>query len=170
MDLKQIIRSIPDFPEKGILFRDITTVLQDGAALREAVSQMASFIEGKDFDLVAGPESRGFIFGVPIAYNMSKGFVPIRKKGKLPSKTLSKEYALEYGTSTIEMHADAIQKGQRVVIIDDLLATGGTCKAAAELIQDAGGIVSAMVFFIELEALGGQALLNGYDVYSVVKY
>ena len=170
MDLKKYVRDIPDFPEKGILFRDITTVLKDGEALKEAVDQMAKCMENSEYDIIAGPESRGFIFGVPIAYKFSKGFIPIRKKGKLPAETISKEYALEYGTATIEMHKDAIKKGDKVYIVDDLLATGGTAKAMAEMVEEAGGIVAGFVFLIELEGLEGRKALEGYNVHSVLKY
>lgn len=170
MDLKKYVRDIPDFPQKGILFRDITTVLKDGEALKEAVDQMAECMENSEYDIIAGPESRGFIFGVPIAYKLSKGFIPIRKKGKLPAETISKEYALEYGTATIEMHKDAIKKGDKVYIVDDLLATGGTAKAMAEMVEEAGGIVAGFVFLIELEGLEGRKALEGYSVHSILKY
>jgi adenine phosphoribosyltransferase len=170
MDLKEKIRTIPDFPEPGILFRDITPVLQDPAALRQAVDAVMEAVSGLAFDLVVGPESRGFLFGVPVAYNLGKGFVPIRKAGKLPYQVLRRQYNLEYGVATIEMHADAIQPGQRVAIVDDLLATGGTCRALAELVEQAGGQVAAMVFLIELEALGGREILKGYEVRSILHY
>lgn len=170
MDLKKYVRDIPDFPQKGVLFRDITTVLKDGEALKQAVDQMAELMEKTEYDIIAGPESRGFIFGVPIAYKLSKGFIPIRKKGKLPAETISKEYALEYGTATIEMHKDAINKGDRVYIVDDLLATGGTAKAMAEMIEEAGGVVAGFVFLIELEGLEGRKALEGYNVEAVLKY
>ena len=170
MDFTKVIRTIPDFPEKGIMFRDITTVLKDGDALHAAVDKTCEELEGVDFDIVIGPESRGFIFGTPVAYKLNKGFVPARKAGKLPYKTLAKAYDLEYGTATIEIHEDAIKKGQKVVIVDDLLATGGTCKALCELIESCGGIVAAIVFFIELEELKGRDVLKGYNVSSLVKY
>ena len=170
MDLKKYVRDIPDFPQKGILFRDITTILKDGEALKEAVDQMAEAMEKTEYDIIAGPESRGFIFGVPIAYKFSKGFIPIRKKGKLPAETISKEYALEYGTATIEMHKDAINKGDRVYIVDDLLATGGTAKAMAEMVEEAGGVVAGFVFLIELEGLEGRKVLEGYNVETILKY
>jgi adenine phosphoribosyltransferase len=170
MDLTKIIRDIPDFPEPGILFRDITPVLQDAEALVSSVDQMAEKMAQTQYDIIAGPESRGFIFGVPLAYKLKKGFIPIRKKGKLPSETISKEYALEYGTATIEMHKDAIKKGQKVFIVDDLLATGGTAKAMAQMIEEAGGIVAGFVFLIELEGLNGRKVLEGYAVESVIKY
>jgi adenine phosphoribosyltransferase len=170
MDFKEIIRDIPDFPQKGILFRDITPVLQTAEYLNAAILAVRDLVEGLDFDLVAGPESRGFIFGVPLAYEMRKGFVPVRKAGKLPYETHRKEYDLEYGTGVIEIHKDSIKKGQRVVVIDDLLATGGTCRALCELIEEAGGKVVAAVFFIELSALKGREALNGRTVLSIVKY
>lgn len=170
MDIKSKIRSINDFPEKGVIFRDITSLLQDKDGLKDSIDAMQKRLVKLDFDLIIGAESRGFIFGMPIAYNLNKGFVPVRKQGKLPAKTISKEYALEYGSATIEMHEDAVEKGQRVVIIDDLLATGGTAKAMVELIEEAGGIVVALDFLIELEALEGRKQLAGYDVNSVVVY
>lgn len=143
MDLKDKIRNIQDFPQEGVLFRDITTLLKDAEGMKEAIDQMTAKLEGIDFDLVLGPESRGFIFGMPVAYNMSKGFVPVRKAGKLPAEVVSKEYALEYGTATIEIHKDAIQPGQKVVIVDDLMATGGTAKAIVEMVEEMGGEVAA---------------------------
>jgi len=170
MDFKGVIRSVQDFPEEGVLFRDITTVLSDPTTLRASVDEICDLIKDKDFDLVIGPESRGFIFGVPVAYKLSKGFIPARKKGKLPYKTLTKSYDLEYGSAEIEVHVDAIKKGQKVVIIDDLLATGGTCKALCELIEEAGGEVLCMIFFIELEGLKGREILSNYDIKSIVKY
>jgi len=170
MDFKEIIRTIPDFPEKGILFRDISTVLKDAGALKKAVDSMADNVRNLDFDLIIGPESRGFIFGVPLAYVLGKGFVPIRKAGKLPYKTIKKTYALEYGESALEMHLDAVKPGQRVVIADDLLATGGTSKAMAEMAEEMGASVAHMAFFIELEALGGRELLKKYEISSIVKY
>jgi len=170
MDLKQIIRTIPDFPREGVIFRDISTVLSDPAALRSAVDQIVDMIKDAEFDLIVGPESRGFIFGVPAAYILNKGFVPVRKAGKLPYKTIKKSYSLEYGTAEIEMHADAVSSGNRVAVIDDLLATGGTSKAIAELIEEAGGRVVKMAFLIELISLGGRGALNGYDISSAIKY
>jgi adenine phosphoribosyltransferase len=170
MELKNYVRSINDFPIKGIVFRDITTVLKDPKALRGSVDAMGSLLNGIRFDLMLGPESRGFIFGMPLAYNLDKGFVPVRKAGKLPAEVVRREYALEYGTATIEIHKDAIQPGQRVVIADDLLATGGTAKAIVELVEEMGAQVAAMIFFIELEDLGGRGLLAGYDVRSILKY
>ena len=162
MDLKDKIRSIENFPQEGVLFRDITTLLKDAEGMKEAIDQMTAKLDGVDFDLVLGPESRGFIFGMPVAYNMGKGFVPVRKAGKLPAEVVSKEYALEYGTATIEMHKDAIQPGQKVVIVDDLMATGGTAKAIVEMVEEMGGDVAALLFLIELDLLEGRKVLPGY--------
>ncbi len=170
MDLKTIIRDIHDFPKEGIVFKDITPILQDPAALRASMDQMQDKLEGIDFDLVVGPESRGFIFGVPMAYNMNKGFIPVRKAGKLPFQTSKKEYDLEYGSAVIEIHVDAIKPGQKVIIVDDLLATGGTSKAMVELIEEMGGEVVAMLYLIELEFLKGRDVLQGYKVESLMKY
>ena len=170
MDLKKHVREIPDFPIPGILFRDITTVLKDRAALKCAMDAMIDLTKDLQFDSILGPESRGFIFGVPMAYSIGKGFVPVRKAGKLPGEVEKKEYALEYGTATIEIHKDAVKPGQRFIIADDLLATGGTAKAVVELIKQLGGIVVAHVYFIELEGLGGRAVLEGEDVRAVLVY
>ncbi|MDR1689351.1 MAG: adenine phosphoribosyltransferase [Clostridiales bacterium] len=170
IELKEVIRTIPDFPEQGILFRDITTVLQNPDAFKFAVDKIADAVSGWDFDLIAGPESRGFIFGTPLSYILGKGFVPIRKAGKLPYKTISKSYSLEYGSASVEMHTDAILPGQKVIIIDDLLATGGTCKAIAQLIEEAGGEVAGMCFLIELLELGGREKNSGYDIKSILRY
>ena len=170
MDLKDKIRSIENFPQEGVLFRDITTLLKDAEGMKEAIDQMTAKLEGVDFDLVLGPESRGFIFGMPVAYNMGKGFVPVRKAGKLPAEVVSKEYALEYGTATIEMHKDAIQPGQKVVIVDDLMATGGTAKAIVEMVEEMGAEVAAMLFLIELDFLEGRKVLPGYKIESVIHY
>ena len=170
MDLKDKIRNIQDFPQEGVLFRDITTLLKDAEGMKEANDQMTAKLEGIDFDLVLGPESRGFIFGMPVAYNMSKGFVPVRKAGKLPAEVVSKEYALEYGTATIEIHKDAIQPGQKVVIVDDLMATGGTAKAIVEMVEEMGGEVAALLFLIELDFLEGRKVLPDYKIDSVIHY
>ena len=170
MDLKDKIRNIQDFPQEGVLFRDITTLLKDAEGMKEAIDQMTAKLEGIDFDLVLGPESRGFIFGMPVAYNMSKGFVPVRKAGKLPAEVVSKEYALEYGTATIEIHKDAIQPGQKVVIVDDLMATGGTAKAIVEMVEEMGGEVAAMLFLIELDFLEGRKVLPDYRIESIIHY
>lgn len=168
MDLKTLIREVPDFPKEGILFYDITTILQNPEGLKASINQIQAKLEGIEFDYIVGPESRGFIFGVPVAYNTGKGFLPIRKAGKLPYKTKSKEYALEYGTATIEMHIDAIKPGDKVVIIDDLLATGGTSKATVELIESLGGEVVKLVYLIELDFLKGRDKLKNYDVDSII--
>lgn len=168
--MEEYVRSIPDFPEPGIIFRDVTSVLQDADGLKLAIDEMQKRISDLDFDVIAGTESRGFIFGMPLAYNLHKPFVLIRKKGKLPCETVQKEYELEYGTATIEIHKDAIKPGQRVVLIDDLIATGGTIKAAAELIEMLGGEVVKMVFLMELKGLNGRDLLQKYDLSSVIEY
>lgn len=157
--VEDYIRSIPDFPEPGIIFRDITTVMQDPDGFKLAIDSMEDTIKDLDFDVIAGLESRGFMFGTPIAYNMGKPFVPIRKKGKLPCETISEEYSLEYGTAEIEIHTDAIKKGQKVVIVDDLIATGGTVEAAIKLIERLGGEVVACVFLTELVDLKGRDVL-----------
>jgi len=170
MDLKALIRDVKDFPKEGIIFKDITTVLQDPEGLRNSVDAMQKVLEDVDFEIVIGPESRGFIFGVPLAYNMNKGFVPVRKAGKLPYKTESIEYSLEYGTATIEMHTDSIKPGDRVVVIDDLLATGGTSKAMIELIEKLGGVVVKMVYLIELTFLDGREVIGDYDITSIIQY
>ncbi|MCI6022124.1 MAG: adenine phosphoribosyltransferase [Clostridia bacterium] len=168
--LEEYVRSIPDFPEKGIIFRDVTSVLQDADGLHLAIDGIQNILSDVDFDVVVGPESRGFIFGVPVAYNMHKAFVPVRKKGKLPCETISQEYALEYGTATIEMHKDSIKPGQKVVIIDDLIATGGTTEAIIKLVEELGGKVVKIAFLMELEGLKGRDKLAGYSVDSVIKY
>ena len=168
--LEEYVKSIPDFPEKGIIFRDVTSVLQDADGLHMAIDQMQKKLEGVDFDIVLGTESRGFIFGVPIAYNMHKAFVPVRKKGKLPRATISQTYDLEYGTATIEIHKDAIQPGQKVVIIDDLIATGGTTEAIIKMVEELGGEVVRCVFLMELAGLKGREKLNGYDIDSAIIY
>jgi len=168
--LKNKIRSIENFPEEGVIFRDITTLLKDAEGMKAAIDEMTKKLEGVDFDVVLGPESRGFIFGMPVAYNMGKGFVPVRKAGKLPAEVVSKEYALEYGTATIEMHKDAIQPGQKVVIVDDLMATGGTAKAIVEMVEEMGAEVAAMLFLIELDFLDGRKVLPGYRIESVIHY
>lgn len=170
MNLKDSIRSIKDFPEEGIIFRDITTLLKNPEALKQAVDEIDEKLADVDYDVIVAPESRGFIFGMPLAYLRGKGFVPIRKKGKLPAETVSREYALEYGTATIEMHVDAVKKGQKVVIIDDLLATGGTAKAMIELVESVGAEVSALCFLIELDDLKGRDFLKGYNVKTILNY
>lgn len=168
--IEEYVRSIPDFPEPGIIFRDITSVLQDADGLQLAIDSMIKLLDGVDFDVVAGTESRGFIFGVPIAYEMHKPFVPVRKKGKLPCETISQSYDLEYGQATIEMHKDSIKPGQKVVLVDDLIATGGTIEAAIKLVEQLGGEVVKVIFLMELAGLKGRERLNGYDVASVITY
>lgn len=168
--VKDYIISIPDFPEKGIIFRDITGVLQNADGLQSAIDELAEKLDGIEFDAIAGTESRGFIFGAPLAYKMNKPFVLIRKKGKLPRETVSKSYSLEYGTAEIEIHKDAIAPCEKVVLIDDLIATGGTMKAAAELVEELGGKVEKILFLIELAGLNGRETLKGYDVDSIVVY
>ena len=164
------IRVIPDFPEPGVMFRDITTVFQDADGLRLAIDQMQDAVKDLDFDLIVGAESRGFIYGAAMAYNLHKPLVLVRKKGKLPWKTESVDYDLEYGKSTLEIHIDAVKPGQKVLLVDDLLATGGTLKAAAELVEKLGGEVLGILVMIELKGLGGRKKLEGYRVDSVVAY
>lgn len=168
--LEEYVRSIPDFPEPGIIFRDVTTILKDADGLQLAVDRLLAMLAQVDYDVIVGPESRGFIFGVPVAYLQHKGFVPVRKKGKLPCETISVRYDLEYGQAEIEIHKDAIRPGQRVVIIDDLLATGGTMKAMTELIEQLGGEVVKICLVMELSGLNGRKLLAGYPVESVITY
>ena len=168
--LEEYVRSIPDFPEPGIIFRDITSILQDADGLKLAIDSMQKCLDDVEFDVVVGTESRGFIFGVPIAYNLHKPFVPVRKKGKLPCETISQSYDLEYGSATIEMHKDSIKPGQKVVLIDDLIATGGTIEAAAKLVEELGGEVVRIIFLMELAGLKGREKLKKYDVRSVICY
>lgn len=170
MDLKKWIRTIPDFPQEGILFRDITTLLKDPEGLQEAIRQLQEGTKDMEYDVIVGPESRGFIFGVPLAYAQGKGFVPVRKPGKLPAAVFSQDYELEYGVSRLEMHQDAILPGQKVLIVDDLLATGGTAGAIAQLVCNAGGSVAGFAFLIELADLKGRDLLSEYPVCSVITY
>ena len=168
--LEEYVTSIPDFPEPGIIFRDITSILQDADGLKLAIDSMEECLKDVEVDVIAGTESRGFIFGVPIAYNLHKPFVPIRKKGKLPRETVSKSYDLEYGSATIEMHKDSIRPGQKVVLVDDLIATGGTIEAAIDLIEQLGGEVVKIVFLMELAGLKGRERLKNYNVESVLCY
>ncbi len=168
--LEEYVRSIPDFPEPGIIFRDVTSILQDADGLHMAVDSLIDMVKDLDYDLVIGPESRGFIFGVPVAYAQHKGFVPVRKKGKLPCETIAMEYDLEYGQATIEMHKDAIRPGQKVIIVDDLIATGGTTEAIVKLIEQLGGQVVKICFVMELVGLKGREHLKGYDVDSAIIY
>ena len=168
--IEEYVRSIPDFPEPGIIFRDVTSVLQDADGLQLAIDSMQDCLEGEEFDVITGLESRGFIFGMPIAYNLHKPFVLVRKAGKLPCETVSRTYDLEYGSATIEMHKDSIKPGQRVVIVDDLIATGGSVEAAIKLVEELGGVVVKVVFLMELAGLKGRERLAGYDVSSVIRY
>ena len=168
--IEEYVVSIPDFPEPGIIFRDVTSILQDADGLHLAIDLLQDTLKDVDFDVVVGPESRGFIFGVPIAYNMHKSFVPVRKKGKLPCETIEEEYDLEYGSAVIEMHKDAIKPGQKVVIVDDLIATGGTTEAIIRLVERLGGKVMKISFVMELAGLKGREKLKNYDVASVICY
>ena len=168
--LEDYVKSIPDFPEKGIIFRDITTVLQDPDGFKLAIDELLKLLEGVEYDAVVGAESRGFIFGAPIAYEKGKSFVLVRKKGKLPRETIEKEYELEYGKATLEIHTDAIKKGQKVVVVDDLMATGGTIKATIDLVEALGGEVVKVIFLMELAGLNGREKLADYDVDAVITY
>ena len=168
--IEEYVRSIPDFPEPGIIFRDVTSVLQDADGLQLAIDSMQDCLEGEEFDVITGLESRGFIFGMPIAYNLHKPFVLVRKAGKLPCETVSRTYDLEYGSATIEMHKDSIKPGQKVVIVDDLIATGGSVEAAIKLVEELGGEVVKVVFLMELAGLMGLERLNGDDVAAVICY
>ena len=168
--LEDYVLTIPDFPEPGIMFRDITTVIQDPDGLKLSIDGLVEKTKNLDFDLIIGPESRGFIFGVPVAYLTGRGFVPVRKKGKLPRKTISRKYDLEYGQAEIEIHEDAVKPGQKVIIVDDLIATGGSAEAAARLVEDLGGKVVKMLFVMELAGLKGREKLKDYDVESLIVY
>jgi adenine phosphoribosyltransferase len=170
MDLAATIRSVPDFPIAGILFYDITTLLKNPVALKESIDRLTAQYQDAGVDMVVGIESRGFIFGIPLAYNLGVGFVPVRKPGKLPAATIAESYALEYGTNTLEVHVDAIEKGQKVLIVDDLLATGGTAKATCGLVEKLGGQVVGLAFAIELTFLNGRDILKGYNVFSLLQY
>jgi adenine phosphoribosyltransferase len=168
--LKKLIREVPDFPKKGILFYDITTLLKDKTGLATLIDALAEHYIRQDVDLVLGMEARGFIFAPALAYRLNAGFVPLRKPGKLPAATVKFDYALEYGTNTLEIHKDAIQKGQRVLIVDDLLATGGTANATAKLASSLGAEIAGLGFVVELDFLKGRELLKGYDVFSLLHY
>ena len=170
MDLKEYVASVENFPKEGILFRDITPLMQSGEAFHEATAKLIAFAKEVGAEIIAGPESRGFIFGCPVAYELKIGFVPVRKPGKLPRKTISYKYDLEYGSNELHMNADSIKPKQKVLIIDDLLATGGTVEATIKLVEDMGGEVVGCAFLIELEDLKGRELLKDYNVYSVMKY
>lgn len=168
--LEDYVRTIPDFPEEGIMFRDVTSVIQDKDGFKLAVDSMQDNVKDLDFDVVVGLESRGFIFGAPIAYNQGKSFVLVRKKGKLPCETIEESYDLEYGSATVEMHTDSIKPGDKVLIVDDLIATGGTCEAAIKLVERLGGKVVGLDFLIELAGLNGREKLAGYEVRSSIVY
>ena len=168
--LEDYVISIPDFPKPGIIFRDITGILEDADGLKLAIDSLQKELEGLDFDVIAGTESRGFIFGMPLAYNLHKPFVPIRKKGKLPREVVRQSYDLEYGSATIEMHKDALKPGQKVVLVDDLIATGGTIEAAAKLVEQLGGEVVKMLFVMELAGLKGREKLSRYNISSAIVY
>ncbi len=170
MDLAKSIRDVPDFPKEGILFKDITTLLRDPAALRETIERMVDHCQDKKIDLIIGIESRGFIFGMPLAHILGCGFVPVRKPGKLPAESISESYALEYGTNTLEIHVDGIEKGQRVLVVDDLLATGGTARATCKLVERLEGQIAGLIFAVELNFLKGRETLGDYDIYSVVAF
>jgi adenine phosphoribosyltransferase len=170
MNLKNFVETVPNFPKEGILFRDITPLLQNGEAFSYAIRQMSDFVKAQQANIICGPEARGFIFGTPVAYDLEIGFVPIRKPGKLPRKAVTYEYDLEYGSNSLSMHDDAIQPGQRVVIIDDLLATGGTIEATIKLIESKGAIVCGIVCVIELDALHGRDKLKQYPIFSLMHY
>ena len=168
--LEEYVLTIPDFPKPGIMFRDLTTVLGDADGFNLAIDSLKGMLDGVDFDVIVGPESRGFILGAPLAYIFKKAFVPVRKKGKLPREVVRQEYALEYGKAEIEIHTDSIKPGQKVVIVDDLLATGGTAKAMIELVESVGAEVSALCFLIELDALKGRDILKDYNVKTLLHY
>ena len=170
MDLKKYVANVKDFPKEGILFRDITPLMNDGEAFKAATDEIVKFAKEQNVDLIVGPEARGFIFGCPVSYAMGIGFVPVRKPKKLPREVIEYSYDLEYGSNTLCMHKDAIKPGQKVVIIDDLIATGGTTEAIIKLIERLGGVVVKIVFLIELEGLDGREKLTGYNVDSVIKY
>lgn len=170
MDLKSKVRVIEDFPKEGISFKDITTLLKDKDVFQETINQVAEAVKDVDFDYVVGIEARGFIMGAPLAYKLNKGFIPIRKPGKLPGEVLEMEYDLEYGSNSIQMHADVLSKGDKVLILDDLLATGGTALAATKLVEATGATVSCVGFLIELTDLKGMDLLKDYKTFSVIKY
>lgn len=170
MELKEKVRIVMDFPKVGISFKDITTLLKDPEAYVYTVDSLVNYCREKGVDIIVGPEARGFVLGAPVAYALKVGFVPVRKPGKLPAETVKYEYELEYGMDSLEIHKDAIRPGQRVVVVDDLLATGGTALAAVKLVEKLGGIVVGVVFVMELSYLDGRKTLEGYDVYSVVSY
>lgn len=170
MDLKQYITIVPDWPKEGISFKDITTLMDNGKAYKYATDQIVEYAKGKNIDLVVGPEARGFIIGCPVAYSLEVGFAPVRKEGKLPRETIKVNYGLEYGDDVLTIHKDAVKPGQRVLIIDDLLATGGTIEATIKLVEELGGVVAGIAFLIELKELNGREKLNGYDIVTLMEY
>ena len=170
LDLKKYVASIPDYPEPGIIFRDISPLMADGEAYREATDQIVQFARDKHVDMIVGPEARGFIVGCPVAYELGVGFAPARKKGKLPRETVSASYGLEYGKSTLYMHKDAVKPGQKVLVTDDLLATGGTIAATIKMVEELGGIVVGTAFFIELKDLNGREKIKDYDIFKLMEY
>lgn len=170
MDLSKYIASVPDYPEEGVIFRDISPLMADGDAYQYATQQIVDYAKDKDVEMIVGPEARGFIVGCPVAYSMGVGFAPARKKGKLPRETIEVNYGLEYGKDTLQLHQDAIKPGQKVLVVDDLLATGGTIAATIELIEELGGIVVGTAFLIELEDLNGRDKIEGYDIFTLLKY
>jgi adenine phosphoribosyltransferase len=170
MDLKQFVTDVPDWPKEGILFKDITTLMDNGKAFKYATDKIVEYARDKKVDLVVGPEARGFIIGCPVAYALETGFVPVRKEGKLPRETVKVQYGLEYGQDVLTMHKDAIKPGQRVLIADDLLATGGTIEASIKLVEQLGGIVAGIAFLIELSELEGRKKLEGYDLLTLLSY
>lgn len=170
MDFKEYITIVPDYPKEGIRFKDITTLMQDGEVYKKAIDEMANYAKDKDVDVVVGPEARGFVVGCPIAYSLGLGFAPVRKAGKLPREVVSVDYGLEYGKDTLTIHKDAIKPGQRVLITDDLLATGGTIEATIKMVEELGGVVAGIAFMIELTYLDGRDKLNDYDVFTLTKY
>ena len=170
MDLKQYITIVPDWPKPGIVFKDITTLMDNGDAYRYATDQIVQYAKEKQIDLIVGPEARGFIIGCPVAYSLGVGFAPVRKEGKLPRETIKVNYGLEYGSDVLTIHKDAIKPGQRVLITDDLLATGGTIDATIKLVEELGGVVAGIAFLIELKALDGRSKLGGYDIFTLMEY
>ncbi|MGX6961173.1 adenine phosphoribosyltransferase [Vagococcus xieshaowenii] len=170
MNLKDYIASIPDYPKEGVIFRDISPLMGDGEAYREATKQIVDYAKEKEIDMIVGPEARGFIIGCPVAYELGVGFAPARKKGKLPRETIEVDYGLEYGEATLTLHKDAIKPGQRVLICDDLLATGGTIAATIELIEKLGGVVAGCAFLVELTDLNGREKIKGYDILTLMDF
>lgn len=170
MDFKQHIKEVADYPKEGISFKDITSLMQDGPAYKKAVDELIVYAQERGAELIAGPEARGFVVGCPAAYALELGFIPVRKEGKLPRETVRVSYGLEYGTDILTMHKDSIKPGQQVVILDDLLATGGTIEATIKMIEQLGGVVAGIGFLIELDGLGGRERLEGYDVFSLIRY